>query len=69
LIKNIQDLKKIGINIVCSHVNAHNIDFVSLINPYFVFCHKINQQNDKQKEYDILLKRLLTKSKVKYYRH
>jgi hypothetical protein len=67
LSKNIQDLKKIGINIVCSYVNAHNIDFVSLISPYFVFYRKVNQENDKQKEYNILLKKLLAKSKVKYY--
>jgi hypothetical protein len=67
VINNIINLKKLGVSIVCTNVSANNIDFIKAIKPYFVFYKRYQKQLAKEREYEALMRKLLTKTKVKYY--
>jgi hypothetical protein len=66
-INNILNLKKIGIRVVCNNITAKTIDFVNAVKPYFVFLRALNTKDPKIKELQKLMKKILTKIKVKYY--
>lgn len=67
VITNVLNLKKLGVDIVCTNVSVKNIDFIKAIKPYFVFYKKYKKQIAKEHEYETLMRKLLTKTKVKYY--
>jgi hypothetical protein len=67
IINNINNLKKLGVGIVCTNVTVQNIDFVRDIKPYFVFYKRYAKLTTKEHEYEKLMTKLLAKIKVKYY--
>jgi hypothetical protein len=67
-ITNIQKLQKMGIKISVRNITSENIELVKIINPFISF-YKVfdNVDLEKNREYTILMQRLLKKAKINYF--